>query len=398
MFKAASAHSTSPTAAEAAAACIAQVEAAGLDAPQFAVLHANCALSLEDIGRALTARWPGIRLHAATSCLGAMTEAAVAMAPEAGVALLAIQDDAGDYGVAGGDLADGAEAAGRRLARAALADAGRAGEVPTLALVCATPGDEEAFLAGVQAALGPEALVVGGSAADNEIVGRWRVLDGGTARASGAIVSVLFPSVRVGTAFEGGYTPTAHRGVITRVSGRRVHEIDGEPAADVYARWTDGAIRPPAVGQANILMASSLAPLGRVTDTLGDTPIFTLSHPETVSADGSMTLFTRVEAGDELVCMRGTAATLIGQARVVVRSARRLGDFDPAGVSAVLLYYCGGCMLTVQDGLPEIRASLTRETPGVPVLVGFTFGEQAPQALGPTRHGNLMVCAIVFGT
>lgn len=399
MFKTASAWSNGSSAEQVAVDCIAQVERSGLEQPHFVVLHANCALPLRDIGCMLARRWPGVRLHAATSCLGAMTESAVAMTPGAGVGLLALQDAKGEYGTAAGDFAGGPQEAGRRLARRALDDAGRSGEVPPLVLVCATPGNEEEFLEGVQSVVGTGALIVGGSAADNDISGQWQVFD--QARdmgwSQGAVVSVLFPSVSVSTAFESGYSPSEHRGVITKSKGRRVLEIAGEPAARTYERWTGGEVSQPSTGRANVLMATALAPLGRVAAMLGGTPLYALSHPETLSADGSMTLFTAVAEGEELVLMKGTSATLVSQAGSVVRSARRIGDLDGRGVSAVLLYYCGGCMLKVVDALQDVRRSLAEEVPGVPSLVGFTFGEQGSLLSGPVRHGNLMVSAIVFG-
>jgi hypothetical protein len=397
MFRAASAHSKNPAGAEAAAECIAQLEGAGVTDPDFVIVHANCAIGLDMFGRALHARWPTSRLHAATSCLGGMTDVATAMAPEAGIGLLAISDPTGDYGVAAGPLAGDARATGQRLAREALARAGRAGEVPALVLVCATPGDEEEFLAGVQAGIGPGVPIIGGSAADNTIAGHWRVLDADNAIADAALVSVLFPSVTVSTAFESGYAPSECRGTITRATGRRIFEIDGQPAADVYERWTEGAVRRPATGGVNILMKSALTPLGRVASVLEDMPLYVLSHPETIVADGSMTLFTRVSEGDEVVLMKGTATTLVGRAGSVVRSAALIGDIDPSEISALAMYYCGGCMLQVRNRLDEMRQALAKEFPGVPATVGFTFGEQGSLALGSVRHGNLMISAIVFG-
>lgn len=397
MFQAASAHSNLPDAPQAAAACIAQLEAAGLDGPHLVIVHANSALPLEDIGQALRARWPAVRLHAATSCLGAMTDAALAMGPDSGLAMLAIRDPGGEYGVAAGDLEPGAEATGARLAQQALQDAGRAGEIPALVLVATTPGEEEAFLGGVQSVVGASTPIIGGSAADNRIRGDWRVLDGTRAGACAAVVSVLFPSVAVCAAFESGYAPTESRGTITRAAGRRVMDIDGQPAADVYARWTDGAVRRPAEGSDNVLMASALSPLGRVAGILGGLPLYALSHPETMCADGSLTLFTQVAEGEELVLMRGTTTTLVDRAGSVVRSACRIGDLDPARLSALVMYYCGGCMLQVADRMEAVQRSIEQAAPGVPRVVGFTFGEQGPLALGPVQHGNLMISAIVFG-
>ena len=397
MFKAASACSAHADAAAAAQQCIAQITTAGIPRPDFAVVHANCALSLQEIGRVLRNHWPGVRLHAATSCLGGMTDALVAMAPDSGLAVLAISDTSGDYGLAAGDLAQGSEATGRRLAQRALLDAGRAGEIPSLVMVCATPGDEEAFLDGVRSVVGRGTPIIGGSAADNDISGHWRILDGDQSRPSAAMVSVLFPSVGVYAAFESAYAPSGHRGIVTHAADRRIMEIDGQPAADVYEIWSEGAIGRPAVGSVNILMASALTPLGRQVGVLRDMPVYTLSHPETICADGSLTLFTRIQEGDELVFMKGTSTTLVDRASSVLRSASRFAEIEPAKVKAMVMYYCGGCMLQVRDRLDEIQVSLKRVAPGVPLVVGFTFGEQGVMSQGPVQHGNLMISSIVFG-
>jgi hypothetical protein len=397
MFRAASAHSILALADAAAADCIAQIEHAQIGTPHFVVVLANCVLGLEPIGLALSTRWPGVRIHAATSCLGAMTNAAVAVAPTAGIAMLAIADPAGDFGVAAGDFDEAAHITASRLVRQALADAGRAGEIPALVLVGVTPGEEEQFIAGLQAVVGRDTPIVGGSAADNDLTGRWRVLNQNGGSRGGAVVSVLFPSVPVSTSFESGYAPTEHRGIVTRAAGRRLIEIDGEPMASVYEHWTGKAVRRPDAGVANVLTASALMPLGRIANCLDDMPVYKLSHPETICADGSMTLFTAVTEGEEMVLMRGTPATLVARAASVVRSACRVGDLDTTELSAIMMFYCGGCMLQVANGLEQMRSSLVEAAPEVPIAVAFTFGEQGPITLGPVEHGNLMIAAIVFG-
>jgi hypothetical protein len=138
-------------------------------------------------------------------------------------------------------------------------------------------------------------------------------------------------------------------------------------------------------------------PLGRIANCLDDMPVYKLSRPETICADGSMTLFTAVAEGDEMVLMRGTPATLVARAASVVRSACRVGDLDTTELSAIMMFYCGGCMLQVTNGLEQMRSSLVEAAPEVPIAVAFTFGEQGTITLGPVEHGNLMIAAIVFG-
>lgn len=397
MFKAASARSQLSSASGAARECIATVESSGIPDPDFIFLLTSCVLPLEEIGREIRQRWPHARIHASTSCLGAMTEADTGPAAASMLAMLAIADSSGDYGTAAGTFDQGARTAGRQLMQRALQSAGRAGEFPPLVLVSATPGQEEEFLAGLQDVVGPDTPIVGGSAADNDLSGQWCVLGDDGALGNGAVVSALFASVAVSTAFESGYAPTANRGIVMRADGRRVFEIDHQPAAAVYERWTEGAVRRATTDSVNVLMKSALMPLGRIGSYLDDMPLFKLSHPETIAADGSMTLFTRVTEGEALVMMRGTPSTLVSRAESVVRSACRIGDIDTAAVSAVIVFYCGGCMLQVADRLGQIRAALAGVAPASPVIVGFTFGEQGPLPLGPIQHGNLMISTIVFG-
>jgi hypothetical protein len=262
--------------------------------------------------------------------------------------------------------------------------------------VSSAPGREEEVIAGLQDVVGGATPIVGGSAADNAIEGKWQVMAGGAPFSNGLVVSVLFPSARIGAAFHSGYAPTEKRGRITRCAGRRVIEIDGQPAADVYAAWTQGAVTRPAADAVNILMATTLWPLGRRMDSIGGADIYMLSHPETLAADGSLTLFTEVAEGEELVLMSGTVDSLLERPVLVSDSACRMGEIGKAQVAGMILVFCAGCMLTVKDRLDEVRRALNAALPGVPFITAFTFGEQGPALARSNRHGNLMISAVTF--
>jgi hypothetical protein len=381
---------------DAAARCIAQLVAQGMDAPRYLMIQANAQHDLRAVGTAARARWPQVRVHGATSCLGSMIETGTHTGHEPGVCLLAIADADGDYGTACGALGDAPSTAAAALVRQALADADRLGETPALVWISSTPGKEEAVIAGLQEVVGASTPIVGGSAADNAIEGKWQVTSDGAAFGDGMVVSVMFPSTPIGAAFHSGYTPTALRGRITRCAGRRVFEIDGQPAADVYAGWTRGVVVRPEVGAVNILMATALWPLGRRMQAIGGTDIHLLSHPETIDADGSITLFTDMAVDDELVLMSGTTDNLLERPAMVVESACRISEIDKAQAAGMILVFCAGCMLTVNDRLDEVRRSLNDCMPGVPFIAAFTFGEQGPVLAGDNRHGNLMISVVTF--
>jgi len=71
---------------------------------------------------------------------------------------------------------------------AALADADRLGETPAMVWVSSTPGSEEDVIAGLQDVVGSATPIVGGSAADNAIEGKWQVMAGGEAVGNGLVV------------------------------------------------------------------------------------------------------------------------------------------------------------------------------------------------------------------
>ena len=215
------------------------------------------------------------------------------------------------------------------------------------------------------------------------------------------VVSVLFPSAPVARAYQSGHAPTATRGRVTRVEGRTLHEIDGLPAAEVYARWTGGAVAVPPEGAASILAASTFHPLGREAGRVARVPFHLLAHPAVAEAGGGLTLFADVAPGEELWLMEGSADSLVARAgRVAAESRAGLaaaGGTQGDGPSGALVVYCGGCMLAVQERMEEVAQGVRDALGGAPFLGVFTFGEQGAPLGGETRHGNLMISCSAFG-
>jgi len=213
------------------------VSASAFRDADFIAIHGNCTA---DFGAA-EALPQNLAVHGATSCLGAMSDAGVTD----GLAAFILRDPAGAYGSATADISEGAFAAGQTATRTALARCDRVGEKPDLIWIAATPGAEEDVLAGIEAVVGPDVPIIGGSAADNSVAGDWFVFDQHGQLGEGLVVSVLFPSGKISFAYQNGYAPTASTGRVTAAEGRHVTEIDGRPAMTVYADWTGGAIPGP---------------------------------------------------------------------------------------------------------------------------------------------------------
>ncbi len=341
-----------------------------------------------------------VQIHGSTSCLGVMTNQGAFVEGGKGCGFLAISDEAGAYGsaVVAVEADDDVEAAARSAILTALARAGRPGEAPELIWLSATPGIEERVIASIQETIGEGVPICGGTAADNEVAGGWMVFDGASAHGSGIALSVMFPSVSLGYAFHSGYRPTSTKGRVTASEGRQILSIDGQPGAEVYNEWSGGRIEQALNNKGGSVIANtSLAPLGRARDAVAGFDYYLLSHPESVSENSALGLFSNIDVGDEIVLMEGTEDNLVQRAARVAENALEMARLDQSRLSGALVIYCAGCMLTVQDRMDEVAQGVCQALGDKPFLGSFTFGEQGCFIGGSNHHGNLMISVVVFG-
>jgi hypothetical protein len=365
-------------------------------APSLLIMHCSVAYDSEEILTALARRVPGMPMQGGTSCLGVMTEAGMHSAHGRGLALFGMHDPEGAFGVGAADKGENPRAAAQQAMQAALEHAGRPGELPAMVWLTASPGSEEALLAGIADVIGNDVPVAGGSSADDSVSGQWQQFANCRAYNHAVVVTALFPSTEVLFAFHSGYEPTPIHGTVTRAEGRVLLEIDGHPAAQVYNRWTDGLVDSALQRGGNILALTTLHPLGRVAGYVGKIPYYQLSHPDAITATGGLTLFTDIAVGEELVLMRGTTDSLVTRAGRVAVSAMEAYGAAREDVAGALVVYCAGCMLTVRERMDEVVRSLRVALPGTPFLGEFTFGEQGCFVGGENRHGNLMISVLLF--
>lgn len=345
---------------------------------------------------ALAGAFPRTALHGASSCLGAMTNNGAGIGPEGAVGLLALWDDAGAFGTAAAGFGDDPADAARSAAIAACAAAGRPGEAPEVVWLSSVPGCEEEVIAGIEAALGKGTPIYGGSAADDAVRGDWSVFDAGQARTDGLVVSVLFPSGRVGHALQSGYAPAGPSATVTAAARRRLIALDGRPARQVYDDWTGGAVVAGAADAAvPILAASTWSPLGRADATVAEIPFHVLLHRARAEADGALTLFADVAEGDRLHLMAGSPDSLTARAGRTAALAMEMGGFTADEAAGALVIFCGGSMLAMQPAMDEVARRIDKALGGAPFPGGCSFGEQGFTHSARNRHGNLMISAVV---
>jgi hypothetical protein len=353
-------------------------------------------------------RFPHAALLGGTSCGGVMSEAG--LAGSGSIGMLLIDDADGDYGAAAVQLGADPAAQAEQALHAALAAADCAGELPELIWIYQTPGQEEAVIEGLRRVVGDRCPIIGGSSADNHVKGTWRQLGPDGPMIDGLVVSVLFSSGGIGFAFQGGYEPSGHSGIVTsvgydrsgesgvatKVSGRQILTIDGEPAADVYNRWTGGVLSEKLDTGGSILVDTTMYPFGIDAGKIEGVTHYLLIHPDQILDDRSLSTFACIEEGTRLYSMRGERARLIERAGRVAAAATATLAGGSQRLAGGLVVYCAGCMLAVGEQMPEVSAAVSASFDGLPFLGCFTFGEQG-SVLDKNAHGNLMISAIAFG-
>ncbi|MBN2003677.1 MAG: FIST C-terminal domain-containing protein [Anaerolineae bacterium] len=364
-------------------------------APTWMTVHGTYHHAGETVTATLQALAPGVPFQGGSSCLGVMTEVGFHSEEGVGLGILGIRDPEGVYGLGCAELTLDSRESGREAIKRALQNAGK-NTPPRVVWITCAPGDEEAILAGIEDGLaGAHVPIIGGSSADNTVEGKWYQLTNGQVLRHGVVVTAMYPSKPIRYAFDSSYTPTAHTGIITKASGRTVYKIDHRPAAEVYNEWTNGVIAEYMDG-GNILAPTTLYPLGRAAMwTRGET-LYQLSHPEAVLENRALSLFTKVEVGEEIVLMESSAQDLVQRVDRVTSKALAGIPAPDQQVAGALVIYCAGCMLAVTDRMQEVAKQFCEALAGQPFLGLFTFGEQGRALLGENCHANLMMSIIVF--
>ncbi len=363
--------------------------------PDWLAVHASIEHDGQTLMNVLNQLAPGVPVHGGTSCLGVMTEAGFHAADGVGLGLFGLKDPGGCYGVGAVEDPGDPREAGAAAARKALLGAKHPGGSPKLIWLTCAPGFEEQVLTGIEDVVGASVPIAGGSAADNTIEGHWRQFANGQVYSNGVVVTAMSPTSNVHVSFWSGYQATPHCGTVTEASGRIMYTIDQRPAATVYNEWANGAIEGSLSG-GNVLADTTLHPIGRLVQKIGGVTFYRLSHPEAVTPDGGLRLFTDFETGEEIVLMTGTRLGLVTRAGVVAEFALKRGPISPDQVAGALVIFCAGCMLAVQDRMDQVAANIRQALGGNPFLGAFTFGEQGRFIDRANYHGNLMTSVIVF--
>jgi hypothetical protein len=361
---------TDPTAADRIAEVLAPVQ------PALVVLFASSTANLETIAAGLAGRLPKARV------VGCSTAGELGPGGMAVNTVVAVGLPGEDFRVSSRliDLTDPTLAQLAAAAEGAIADLAATGVTPhrdsVFALLFADglAGREELLASAIHDALGGIPLC-GGSAGDAMTFTRTFVVHGREVRTQAAVLTLVHTRRPFHVFKTQHFLPGTEKLVVTGADAesRTVHEINGEPAAEEYAR---------AVG----VPVSSLGP-----PVFADHPVVVKIGADAfvralarVNADASLTFMCAIEEG--VVLTVATSVDLVANLRGAMRMVKELVG-EPA-----LILGCDCVLRRLEIERRGITPAVNEVLADLPVLGFSTYGEQLN-----STHVNQTLTGVAIG-
>jgi len=268
---------------------------------------------------------------------------------------------------------------------------------PNLIWLCSSPGSEESTLSKLEETFDDHIPVYGGSCADNNISGNWKLFSNDTTISNGALLICFYSTLGSSpkSCFSSAYNPTGESARVTKAIDRRLIELDGEAAINTYNKWTESQYG--AQGEQALLEESTLFPIARMLSDNQNMPFFQLSHPESVDEQGAINLFTELKVGDTIHLMSGTSRNIKMRLSQMSKEFLEENLIDINRITGAYVVFCAGCMLNIgEQGINEVSQTMKTILGEKPFLGLFTFGEQGSYLQDKNIHGNLMISLTLF--
>jgi len=248
------------------------------------------------------------------------------------------------------------------------------------------------LVAGLSGAVGSAIPVTGGLAGDGEHFHETIVLADGPAE-SGIVGAVGFygAHVRFVSATAGGWAPFGPRRAITRSDGNVLHELDGKPALDLYARYLgeEDIAGLPGTALHFPLLVRDRENLDReVVRT-----VLAIDHDER-----TMTFAGDMPVGWTAQLMRGSFDRLAASAGRAARGTSPGQAEAPTGDRIALLVSCIGRRLLMGEHIvDEVEAAGRALAPDVRRLGYYSNGEIGPHEITgkPELHNQSIIVTTV---
>ena len=363
--------------------------------PKLGMMYCSCNDDVEEVVNGAMSSMKGAPIIGCTSSGMIMTNDGIIESEDGFAGLMSFDDKNMNIGVAAHKAGKNAREIGRKVARAAVENAGE-NYSPNYFYMVASPKEEEDYLMGIQDVIG-RVPMFGGSAADDTVEGNWKIFCNDQVFQDGVAVAFFYTDNDIVTSYTGAYRDTENYGLITEVKNdRTLVKIDGVSALKKYADWIGKS--PSELKGQNLLVASITKPLG-VKDPLGNLtvvrhPMFGDDMGTKTTTDDVINLGNKVVEKTAIVQLEATVDELIKSTKTTLKDVKSQLSTEPAGY---FLVHCGGRKLGIGNRIDEVYKNLVEEAHGVPFITVFTFGEYGYDEHSANICGGLMLSFTAFG-
>ena len=227
-----------------------------------------------------------------------------------------------------------------------------------------------ALVNGIASVIGSSIPVTGGLAGDGGAFKEtYTIGPDGVARDQVVAVGLSGDGLRFGHGSFGGWEPFGPARKVTRCSGNILHELDGEPALDIYRRYLGAHAKGlPASG-----LLFPFAMLGEDHSAVG--LIRTILGID--EASGSLILAGEIDPDGYLRLMHASTDKLVNGAESAAEAAAGMGQ--GTGESLAILVSCVGRKLVMGDRVDEEVEAVSEVFGNHGLLTGFySYGEISP--------------------
>jgi signal transduction histidine kinase len=230
--------------------------------------------------------------------------------------------------------------------------------------------------------------IFGMSASDEMKFEQNYVLAGDRVVPDGLLVAVFETQLRFGIAIAHGFQPVGRSALVTAAEENEVVQLDGRPAADVYAELVD----VPRASLDGVFVARATRTLIGIPGALGS---YIPNAATYVTPRGGLRFAIPVPPGQTVsrIVVRPDTATTAGP-EAVAKAAARGGVTRPALAVACS---CAIRPLLVGERYPQEMPSMVAALQGAPLVGMVSCGEAGPADDGVSQHMNAVIGALVLG-
>lgn len=235
------------------------------------------------------------------------------------------------------------------------------------------------FIKGMYNILGPNFTYIGGGSGDNlKFYRTYQFTEKGLRRNGAACAVVKGITFQIGIGH--GWKPGGQPMVITKARGKKVYEIDGCPAFDVYSKCLGG------INRESFPYYSMKYPLG-IPAAGGN---FLIRDPIEVEEDNSIVFVTEVPQNTVAVLMEGSIENLIDAAEKAASTA--VSSLNSPGI--IFLFDCfSRYLLMGREFEQELKRVIEAAGPDTPVIGMLAFGEVGTFFGVPFFHNKTTIVA-----